>query len=661
MDGELIYRLLVDGRPTPIVKFYKDGNEIGPVTIEKPTSPDDTTIAAILRISKVSATNQGEYQASAENSAGAVKTKKAKVIVQRVPVFLKTPEDASVSQDKEVTYEAQLSAFPVPKVTWLLNGKPLTPSADCSITFDKSTQKASLTLRKIDAVKHAGTITCQVENPAGKVAHNVKLDVCTQPKIVKELKDENVIEGKDMILSVESSGYPIPKSQWFFNDKPISTDDQRYQRATTKEGYLHELKIKQTQAADEGTYKVLMTNSEGEIISQANLNVYVAPVISSLPPKVEAIQGQQIIISCQISGKPKPEIIFLKDKKDVTTLEDKSRFQIEHDDKTGQVRLVISDVKEQDQGKYTVRAKNPAQAVEEQANLTVAAPLSFISKLQDTDVISGQNLTLKCRCQGIPKPIIKWYQNDNEIKSTTKQKIESQSDGTQTLTINRVDLTDGGEFKITATNEQGTVTSKCQISVLTKPKIDGKVQDVQTVIGEPAQLNVKLTGVPKPDIQWLKNDQPFDIDNQRIKASEKNDLYSLIFDTTELDDKAAYKLKATSKAGEIESSKMNLNITTIQPKIRSDLQPTLSVTKNESVILTIQADGKPKPQIKWLKGLDEISNDQPGVQFTEDADSVYKLIIEKATEKDQGEYSAVIQNPGGQVKSKKTNITVTSK
>jgi hypothetical protein len=464
-----------------------------------------------------------------------------------------------------------------------------------------------------------------------------------------------------VILSVESSGYPTPKPQWFFNDKPIPINDQHYQVITSKEGNVYELKIKQTKATDEGIYKVIMTNSEGQITSQANLNIHVAPVISSLPPKIDAIQGQQVIISCKISGHPKPDITFLKDKKDVTTLEDKSRFQIEYNDQTGEVRLIISNVKEEDHGKYTIRAKNPAQTIEEQTTLSVSAPLSFIDKLQDTDVISGQNLTLTCQCQGIPKPTIKWYQNDTEIKSTTKQKIESKPDGTQTLTINRVDLTDSGEFKIIATNDQGTITSTCHVDVLMKPKIDGKVQDIQVVIGEPTQINVKISGLPKPDVQWLKNGQPFDIDNQRIKTLEKDDLYSLIFENTQIDDKASYTLKAVNKAGDVESPKINLNITSIQPKIKTDLQPSLNVKKDESIILIIQADGKPKPQVKWFKGNDEIPANQPGIQLIEEGDNTYKLIIEKATDKDQGEYSAVIQNTGGQIKSKKTNVTVTSK
>ena len=100
--------LIVDGRPTPTVKFDKDGNEVGSVTIGQPTKPGDTNVTAVFRVPKVTADDQGEYQASVENPAGVVKTKKAKVTVQQAPVFLKAPTDASVSQGKDVTYEAQL-------------------------------------------------------------------------------------------------------------------------------------------------------------------------------------------------------------------------------------------------------------------------------------------------------------------------------------------------------------------------------------------------------------------------------------------------------------------------------------------------------------------------------------------------------------------------
>ncbi|CAF0916357.1 unnamed protein product [Adineta ricciae] len=656
VGDELVYRLLLDGRPTPTVKFYKDGNEAGPVTIEQPTKPGDTTVTAVLRIPKATINDQGEYQATIENPAGVVKTKKAKVTVQQVPVFVKAPEDASVGEGKDVTYEAQLSGFPVPKVTWLLNGKPLTPNADCTIAFDTPTQKTTLILRKVDATKHAGVVTCQVENPAGKVTHDVKLDVRTTPKIGKPLKDESVVQGQDVTLSIEATGNPAPKPEWYFNGKPIPANDQRFQVITPKEGNVYELKIKQTKPTDEGVYKVLMKNSEGEITSEAKLNVHVAPVIGSLPAKIEGVQGQQVVIPCKVSGHPKPEITFLKDKKDVTTLEDKARFRIEHDEKTDEVRLIISDVKEEDQGKYTIRAKNPAQTVEEQTNLVVTAPLAFVDKLEDTDVISGQNLVLSCRCQGIPKPTIKWFQNDVEIKSTTKQKIESKPDGTQTLTINRVDLTDGGQFKIVATNPQGTVTSACNVNVVMKPKIDTKPQDIQVTVGEPAELNVKLSGIPRPQIQWLKNGQPLTIDNKRIKTIDKDDGCSLIIDSTQLDDKATYTCQATNSAGTADV-KLNLNVQQIKPSLKSDLAKDISVQAGETVPLTIKAAGT-KPKVKWYKNGEEIIETVEESYEIVEEEETYTLLIKNAKPKDSGEYQAIVTNDVGEAKSKKIKVLV---
>ena len=657
VGDELVYRLLVDGRPTPTVKFYKDGVEVGPVTIEQPSKPGDTNVTAVFRIPKASVDDQGEYQASVENPAGVVKTKKVKVTVQQSPAFVKAPEDASVSQGKDVTYEAQLSGFPTGKVTWLLNGKPLANGPDCAIVFDTATQKATLTLKKVDADKHTGTITCQVENPAGKISHDVRLDVRTQPKISKPLKDESVVQGQDVTLTIESSGNPAPKPQWFFNDKPISTDDQRFQIVTSKDGNVHELKIKQTKPTDEGVYKVVMKNSEGEQTSEAKVNIHVAPVIGSLPPKLEALQGQQVVIKCKVSGHPRPEITFLKDKKDVTTLDDKARFRIEYDETTDEVRLIISDVKEEDQGKYTIRAKNPAQTVEEQTNLVVTAPLAFTDQLKDTDVISGQNLVLSCCCQGIPKATIKWYQNDIELKSTTKQKIDSAPDGTQTLTINRVDLTDGGEFKIVATNPQGTITSTCHVDVLMKPKIDSKPQDVQVVIGERAEFNVKLSGVPKPKIEWFKNGQPLVIDNKRIRTVEKDDQCSLIIEQAQLDDKASYTVKVTNKAGEIESPKMALNVTAIQPKISEDLTKDVTGKAGEPIRLTIKATGT-KPKVKWYKDGEEIVETVEEEYEIIEEEETYTLLIKNPKPQASGEYQAVITNEVGQVKSKKIKVQV---
>ena len=85
--------------------------------IQTSTKSGDITVNVIFRIPNVMINDQGEYQASVENLIGVVKTKKIKVTVQQVPVFLKASEDASVNQGKDVTYEVQVSAFPTSKIT----------------------------------------------------------------------------------------------------------------------------------------------------------------------------------------------------------------------------------------------------------------------------------------------------------------------------------------------------------------------------------------------------------------------------------------------------------------------------------------------------------------------------------------------------------------
>ena len=110
--------------------------------------------------------------------------------------------------------------------------------------------------------------------------------------------------------------------------------------------------------------------------------------------------------------------------------------------------------------------------------------------------------------------------NDQELKNTPKTKIESKQN-THTLTLPKAELTDEGVYKCIATNPDGTIETKANISVcsmfifieilsfelyfsiLAKPKVDGKVNDVTVQINEPAELRTKFSAIPKPTITWF--------------------------------------------------------------------------------------------------------------------------------------------------------------
>ncbi|CAF4356576.1 unnamed protein product, partial [Adineta steineri] len=115
-------------------------------------------------------------------------------------------------------------------------------------------------------------------------------------------------------------------------------------------------------------------------------------------------------------------------------------------------------------------AKNKVGTSQTDAQLKVTASLQFIQPLQDTDVLNTQNAVLTCEVQGIPKPTVKWFFNDVELKSTQKQAIVVKQN-VHTLTVNRTDTTDAGVYKAVADNGTGTpIETICNLTVGSKPK-----------------------------------------------------------------------------------------------------------------------------------------------------------------------------------------------
>ena len=73
-------------------------------------------------------------------------------------------------------------------------------------------------------------------------------------------KSQTLNAGQNLSLGISYSGFPAPKTEWFFNDQPISPSP----RATIDTSDLHSsLKVAGLNADDEGVYKVKITNLAG--------------------------------------------------------------------------------------------------------------------------------------------------------------------------------------------------------------------------------------------------------------------------------------------------------------------------------------------------------------------------------------------------------------
>ena len=90
------------------------------------------------------------------------------------------------------------------------------------------------------------------------------------PKILTQLKDRKITEGKDCKLEVKYSGEPAPTVDWKKNGKEVNIG-RRFE-VVGKEGVTM-LRILSVRKSDSGEYTVILTNKHGSETSTAHLSI----------------------------------------------------------------------------------------------------------------------------------------------------------------------------------------------------------------------------------------------------------------------------------------------------------------------------------------------------------------------------------------------------
>lgn len=108
----------ITGIPQPQIKWFKGNDEINPITNKDYQLTFDDKQTYILIVQNCTPDHQAEYSVQATNPGGTVKSKKTKVIVQKKPEFIKLPQSQTIKDGQAVVFDAQIDAYPQPKVTW---------------------------------------------------------------------------------------------------------------------------------------------------------------------------------------------------------------------------------------------------------------------------------------------------------------------------------------------------------------------------------------------------------------------------------------------------------------------------------------------------------------------------------------------------------------
>ncbi len=183
----------------------------------------------------------------------------------------------------------------------------------------------------------------------------------TAPVITGQPADQIVVTGNTASFHVNATGGATLGYQWYLGSTPL-VDNGRVSGANSPD-----LSISSSRAADEGNYRVIVTNSVGGIASQwAALTLIKPPTIISNPVSQSVSVGTTAIMSVSAIGSPP---LFYQWCFNGADLASNSRIV-----GTGTATLTVTNLQLADAGKYTVVVTNAYGSVTSAvANLTVNA------------------------------------------------------------------------------------------------------------------------------------------------------------------------------------------------------------------------------------------------------------------------------------------------
>ena len=176
----------------------------------------------------------------------------------------------------------------------------------------------------------------------------------------------------------------------------------------------------------------------------------------------EVLEGQSAKLVCKVSGKPTPEIEWLKNGVRV-----RESRRIKSKLNGNECTLRITETRLDDDGVYKCVIRNDLGTDSSSAKLDIL-PLKkpeFKTKLKNVEIFEGQDARFDVQVIGTPEPEVAWYKGLNVLEPDDKIETLEEDGGRYSLTIKSASLDDAGMYKCVASNDEGKVTVRADLSV----------------------------------------------------------------------------------------------------------------------------------------------------------------------------------------------------
>ncbi|GBL76499.1 Titin [Araneus ventricosus] len=653
-------------------------------------------ISALI-IDPVKLTDSGNYTCATSNADGSDRFT-AMLSVKASPKWINEPNNITTIMGASIEARCTASGSPEPQMSWKkkqdAKNVPMTTHRQWSPGQNSSSLKISPV-----TYDHAGVYECSADNGISpSIITSFTLSVRDPPKVKQFRFDDNIKEGDvASVMCLVTSGSKPVKFQWNKNGSPVSVSNSDVR---IDDGAIHSVLVfDSVKLSDDANYTCVAMNSEGQDSFTAELNVKadgnefidVKPPpgsekdfnsgVFSLPsvsesdsgfyecianngiepsvksnfsivihdiPNIQAfsfpesvIEGNMVSVLCVAATKVKPITFqWLKNNKEISALEENIRITSANDVSV----LIVDPVTLEHSGNYTCSATNSEGSDRFTAALNVKASPKWLE--QPTDVITtvGAPVHVRCLASGSPEPIIQWIKKDGSKIVNSNIEASKDTKNSSILRIPHVSYEDAGVYECIADNGIPlAITSNFTLTIRDAPEIQKFSFQDDILEGKRVSVTCLVASNSKAvSFNWYKNGKEISSSETNLKITNGNEFSLLILDPVSLEDNANYTCKATNVHG---SDKHTAFLNVKAPPKWLETPKDVIATIGDSVIITCDASGSPRPRIYWKKLLDKRNASiQTSLREHASNESANQLKLPSISYEDAGVYECIADN-----------------
>ncbi|XP_078804657.1 neuronal cell adhesion molecule isoform X34 [Oryzias latipes] len=464
---------------------------------------------------------EGVYQCTAENKHGKAVSDNIVVRQSRSPLWSKERLKPRVVQEgvSLVLPCEPPAGLPPPLIFWMDNNfqkLPQSTRVSQSLNGDLYFSNVRREDSRNDYICYArfpGTQTIQQKQPITvKVLNQAPADERMPSFLIPKDRHSSkvVLRGHKLDMECIAEGRPTPEISWTKDGSVLPAGRTSFLQ------FNKTLQIDDVSDSEEGVYRCTATNKFGSVHHTFHVTVKAAPYwISGPPSNLVLSPGENGMLTCRASGKPKPLIRWTKNVMPIETGLEDDTMKVEDD------MIIFRDVKTSNSAVYQCNVSNEFGYLLANAFVNVLSepPRVLTPVNKKYEVIRNHRAMLDCSFFGSPIPNITWFK-DSRSSTLDGDSYALHDNGTLEIRISRP--RDSGKYTCVARNILGIFENHVFLEVkepthfLKQPEYQvikrGRSVTFECKVKHDSSLTATMT--------WLKDDEELPDDDRFVVGAE---------------------------------------------------------------------------------------------------------------------------------------------